>query len=632
MESGILSRASLDRAMDNMIVIKNMKKFLMSVMVVFEIIIGTRHSLAVEPIFIETVPVKDTNNVADPLTGYGAVQNEFRIARTEVTVLQYCAFLNAVAKHDDPYHLYNRKMSSDVNTASIDQSYDSTNKCFLYTPKKGAENFPITHVSWSSAARFCNWLHNDQPESHEGQETTEQGAYDLNGFMGGVVPVTKKAIWFLPTEDQWYKAAYYKGGGTHAGYWRYPTQSDVAPDNSMMGDNSNNANVFIVKTTKNWRGASVAQETYSKNRAPFLTAVDTFTNACGPYYTYDMGGNVFEWVDAKRTGLNPDVQVIRGGAWSKDFGVASLESIYRNATNSFSSETSTIGFRVATQSQPLTLFWVTVGDPGNPPDPVTGHGAVNESFQIGKYPITAEQFALFLNSVASNSDPYGLYNPWMRNDVINGSIICTPFAGHFYYSVKARRKKFPINYVSWFDAARFCNWVHNGCPEGNEDESTTEDGAYSLQGRCNGMLVPLNENAQCYIPSEDQWYKAAYYDGEGDYHEYPAQSDNAPENKIGGGGNQANYNHATIGTSYTTSGHLTPVNLFSGTESYYGARDIGGNICEWNNTTMDHFGMTKVEARGGSFKTDVSFLAKEKNQFFFSGEDDCGYRVAAPEH
>ena len=605
-----------------------MKSFFISLLMGLVIVVGATR-LAATVVLIETVPVGDTNNVADPLTGYGAVKDEYRIGKTEVTAAQYCSFLNAVAKNSDPYSLYNAQMGADTNIASIQQTYDSINKCYLFKTIKGADDFPITYVDWFSAARFCNWLHNDQPEGNEGPDTTERGAYNLDGFMGGVVPVTQDATWFLPSEDQWYKAAYYKGGGTNSGYWLYPTQHDTDPDNSMIGKGSNNANVFILKKVKNWLGYNDDQETYSKSSAPFLTPVNTFTNSAGYYGTYDMGGNVFEWVDADPKSIDPDLQVVRGGAWSKEFGVSSLQSSYRNATNSFSSETSAIGFRVATRPRPLTLSWVMVGDPGNSPDPTTGHGAVNDAFKIGKYPITADQYCLFLNSVASTSDPYGLYVSWMKDDIINGSIVCTPFAGHFYYSVKPGRKKFPINYVSCFDAARFCNWVQNGCHEGNEDDSTTEAGAYTLHGQRDGVLVPVNDNAQYYIPSEDQWYKAAYYNGMGGYHEYPTQSGVVPGSTIGGEGDQANYNNAAAGTLYAASS-LTPVDLFKGTESYYGACDMGGNVWEWNTTTTSFFGMTKIQARGGSFQSPSSDLAKESKSSFFSGQANTGFRIVAP--
>ena len=603
-----------------------MKSFFISILIGFVIVVGATQPAAAV-VVIETVPVGDTNNVAD-LTCYGAVQDEYKIGKTEVTVMQYCAFLNAVAKYSDKHFLYNSQMSTDSNVVSIQQTYNTINKSYLYTTIGKAASFPITYVSWPSAARFCNWLHNDQPEGNEDTNTTENGAYNLENQTGQVVPVEKDATWFLPSEDQWYKAAYYKGGGMNAGYWIYPTQSDIAPDNSMTGNKTNNANIFIFKKMKNLFGYDFNQDTYSQTKAPFLSPVNTFTNSAGYYGTYDMGGNVFEWVDASREGLGTDMQVVRGGSWSKEFGVSSLESTYRNTTNNCFSQTSAIGFRVAAQPRRLRLSWVTVGDPGNIKDPATGYGAVKDAFRIGKYPVTADQYCLFLNSVASTSDPYGLYGPWMTDNE-NGSIIRTHRSDHVYYSVKPERKDVPINYVSWFDAARFCNWVQHGCPRGNEDDSTTETGAYTLKGQCDGVLVNVNEKAQYYIPSENQWYKAAYYDGNRGYHEYPTKSGLLPGSTIGGEGDQANYNNATVETPYKESS-LTPIDLFKGTESYYGACDMGGNVWEWNTTAISFFGKIKTEARGGSFQSPSSDLRKESKSFFFAEQADTGFRIAAP--
>ena len=235
-----------------------MKSFFISILIGFVIVVGATQPAAAV-VVIETVPVGDTNNVAD-LTCYGAVQDEYKIGKTEVTVMQYCAFLNAVAKYSDKHFLYNSQMSTDSNVVSIQQTYNTINKSYLYTTIGKAASFPITYVSWPSAARFCNWLHNDQPEGNEDTNTTENGAYNLENQTGQVVPVEKDATWFLPSEDQWYKAAYYKGGGTNSGYWLYPTQHDTDPDNSMIGKGSNNANVFILKKVKNWLGYNVDQE------------------------------------------------------------------------------------------------------------------------------------------------------------------------------------------------------------------------------------------------------------------------------------------------------------------------------------------------------------------------------------
>ena len=95
---------------------------------------------------------------------------------------------------------------------------------------------------------FSNWLQNGQPTGPEGPGTTETGAYTLNGATttAALMAVTRNpgATWFIPTEDEWYKSAYYKGGGPNAGYWPYPTQSDNTPSNMLPRTGTNNANFY----------------------------------------------------------------------------------------------------------------------------------------------------------------------------------------------------------------------------------------------------------------------------------------------------------------------------------------------------------------------------------------------------
>ena len=106
-----------------------------------------------------------------------------------------------------------------------------------------AANCPIFDVSWGDAARFVNWLDNGQPTSGtESTGTTETGAYALNGATSRrrlwrslrllTAAVTRPPISF-PRENEWYKAAYYSGGGTNSAYYAYPTKSNTAPGNTL---------------------------------------------------------------------------------------------------------------------------------------------------------------------------------------------------------------------------------------------------------------------------------------------------------------------------------------------------------------------------------------------------------------
>ena len=88
--------------------------------------------------------------------------------------------------------------------------------------------------------------------------------------------------------------------------------------------------------------------------------------------------------------------------------------------------------------------------------------------------------------------------------------------------------------MSWFDAARFCNWMHNGQQTGAGADLTAETGAYTLNGATSGIITK-NVNATVWIPSESEWYKAAYYDptknaGAGGYWLHANQTDSMTSN------------------------------------------------------------------------------------------------------
>ena len=579
---------------------------------------------------MDLVPVTDAGNAPDPATGYGAVEAGFQIGKYDITAAQYCAFLNAVAKKDT-YSLFDTRMESDPNVACIQRrgSKDSYTYSIIEDGKKRGQ-FPITYVSWFAAARFCNWVHNNQRSGDQEATTTERGAYLLDGIVSGhAVPVERGARCFLPSEDQWYKAAYYKGGGVDAGYYAYPTQSDIAPGNTIDG-HSNRANYSITKKIKGLWGLSEST-TFSNKEAPYLTSVGIFSASPGVYATYDMGGNVFQWVDAgDKTALLEDEQVVRGGAWSKDFNAASLKSDFRGVHATYLTASS-IGFRVAAPLRDIKMEFVTVADPGNAPDS-TSFGAVANSYKIGKYPVKASQYAVFLNSVATTTDPYSLYKTSMQDDLMTGSIFRVEDSGHYSYIVRPGWEDMPITYVSWFDVARFCNWMHNHFKIGDEDASTTETGAYDLQGKTYGSIVKVNMDAKYFIPSEHQWYKAAYYKGGGPnagYWVYPTQHDEPPGNIIGDDSNQANYDYATKNTAYAFSS-LSPVGIFKNTLGFYGTYDMGGNIWEWIDASFKVFGIEKVTARGGSFRTTVSSLKNTGKESINGFGMDVGFRVAAP--
>ena len=278
------------------------------------------------------------------------------------------------------------------------------------------------------------------------------------------------------------------------------------------------------------------------------------------------------------------------------------------------------------------IEWVTVGDPGNTAD-TTGYGAVATSFQIMKYELTNQQYSDFLNSVAA-TDTYSLYNANMGIDA-RGGITRSGSSGSFTYAVKTNMGDKPVIYVSWFDAARVANWYQNGATS----SSSTETGAYTLvSGQTTGTAPAVNLGATFYIPTEDQWYKAAYYKGGGTsagYWDYATQSDAVPTTvtadstgigSAGSTGNFANYNQDADWNSQN--GNVTTVGT-NGGPSAYGAFDMTGNVFEWNDLTG---AAGSRGQRGGNYRgTTASLSSSFSNTLGAPIEgNNFGFRLASP--
>jgi hypothetical protein len=159
----------------------------------------------------------------------------------------------------------------------------------------------------------------------------------------------------------------------------------------------------------------------------------------------------------------------------------------------------------------ITIATVPIGDPGNPADPATGAGAVDYTYQMGTYDVTVSQYTAFLNAVAA-SDPYTLYINRMGTDTNIAEIARSGTSGNYTYSVVGSTGNDPIAYVEWPDTLRFANWLSNGQPTGPEGPGTTETGSYTLNGATSVFAdITRNPDATWVLPTEDEMYKAAYY-------------------------------------------------------------------------------------------------------------------------
>ena len=197
---------------------------------------------------------------------------------------------------------------------------------------------PGAFVDWFEAAAFVNFLNTDRGFTPAYDLSWDGESWTMNLWSSGDAWQLggenlyrhKDAHYFLPSENEWFKAAYYKGGGTDAGYWNYPTQQDTAPTAVASGTLAGTA-------------------VFDGQDQPAPVLANGGLSAYGPS---GMGGNVAEWTESAWDGFNNSVgenRTVRGGDWFGSFDLLSSDARDINAPlyeNDF------IGFRVAGVPEP----------------------------------------------------------------------------------------------------------------------------------------------------------------------------------------------------------------------------------------------------------------------------------------
>jgi formylglycine-generating enzyme required for sulfatase activity len=240
----------------------------------------------------------------------------------------------------------------------------------------------------------------------------------------------------------------------------------------------------------------------------------------------------------------------------------------------------------ALPARAVTIDWVPVGNPNNTADTPTNCfaancGSVDHAYYISKYETTNTQYADFLNAKAA-SDPLGLYNTNMGNNATFGDITQSGVSGSCTYSVKAGFENKPVTYVSFYDSLRFSNWLNNG--QGSAD---TETGAYTItvDGITTENTITRNGGANIFLPSENEWYEAAYCSPGGVYFDYPTGTDSETGCVVPGSDteNSANCAHA--------------VDAAPSSPSPTAAGD-GGPACPWTKTSLRRVWKSACDASG----------------------------------
>ena len=153
---------------------------------------------------------------------------------------------------------------------------------------------PVIDVTWGDAARFCNWLQNGQPTGAEGNGTTETGSYALTAQPNcGLMAVTRNAeanYWLFPSETEWYKAAFYNGGGPTPAIGLSDAEQHPAHQR-LSASGTNNANYYNGGHTDAAEFPDPRWGTYYVSR---------------PYGTFDMGGDVFQFNESPVFGGESD--------------------------------------------------------------------------------------------------------------------------------------------------------------------------------------------------------------------------------------------------------------------------------------------------------------------------------------
>jgi formylglycine-generating enzyme required for sulfatase activity len=178
-----------------------------------------------------------------------------------------------------------------------------------------------------------------------------------------------------------------------------------------------------------------------------------------------------------------------------------------------------------------------------------------------------------------------------------------------------------------------------------QGSGSTETGAYTLNGATTGNAVAANPGAAFRLPTNDEWYKAAYfspnYGGPSvpGYYEYATQSDSPPGNTIGSTANQANwytgsrFSVTQSGSYIANQNYLTDVGAFSGSESFYGTFDQSGNVYQWNDLDGLASSGSSRGLRGGNWDDGYPFYLS--SSFSDSGDPSSedyysGFRLASP--
>ena len=196
--------------------------------------------------------------------------------------------------------------------------------------------------------------------------------------------------------------------------------------------------------------------------------------------------------------------------------------------------------------------------------------------------------------------------------------------------------KVPTNMVSWYEAAQFVNWlnIEAGHQPAYKFTGTQGTGSYtfdtwSAAEADNGTNLYRHKDAFYYLPTENEWVKAGYWNGT-DLQTYATTPGDTLHQGDGTSGTGWNYYDSS---EYA---HPGPWDVGSGSEELNGTFDMMGNIHErmespWSDP---NFGPGSVRGlRGGSFDSGYVNLVASSDRLYYNYPSNeynyFGFRVAS---
>jgi len=394
--------------------------------------------------------------------------------------------------------------------------------------KRGG-NHPITKVSVRDALQYVNWLNNIEgfPPAYKisairfKDERAQKWAPEDPGYDSANEYRNKLSRYFLATDDEWYKAAYYSGVGRiyypfasdGAYLWNiFSVDTDGTYDVTRLLRDENGFTIANIPpylpagSASTAKGIGFVGSALNANAGPDPVPVDK----CGElshYETQGQSGNVREL--AQSAELSFAFTSVWGGDWRRNYtqmtpyGNSDVKDTLTSADD--------IGFRlvkipgrIPNQSiinigfppyePPLEssiISFLDIKNANNSNDD-TGYGGVSYNFKISRFATSESAFKQYNNDPGNASLKLPLDN--------------------------SKGDQHPVQ-SSWVYAARFINWmnkIYNSTPAYKFEEGTgiddvpvewvSGDVGYDANNKIR------NKSAKYWLPSEDEWYKAAFYD------------------------------------------------------------------------------------------------------------------------